>query len=133
MLDHKKLAVIHIVKKELSLSDQEYRDALEKVTGVRSAKYLDDRGFRKLMNYFARSRYYRINQDGFTFRQKMYIKNLKEQLNWQDLHFANFLKKYYKKTSIETLTKKEASKVIESLKNVLKHERMKKEGDAQRG
>ena len=125
MLDHKKLAAIHIVKKELNLSDQEYRDTLEKVTGVRSAKYLDERGFGTLMNYFARSTYYKINKDGLTFRQKMYIKNLKEQLNWQDLHFSNFLKKYYKKTTIETLTKKEASKVIESLKNVLNHERMK--------
>jgi hypothetical protein len=128
VLDHKKLAVIHIVKKELGLSDRQYRDTLEKVTGVRSAKYLDDLKFRKLMNYFARSRYYRLNKDGFTFRQKMYINNLKEQLNWQDLHFANFLKKYYKKTGIETLTKKEASNVIESLKNVLRHERMKKKG-----
>ena len=133
MLDNKKLAVIHIVKKELGLSDKEYRDTLKKVTGVRSAKYLDDRSFFKLMNYFARSRYYKLNKDGFTFRQKMYINNLKEQLNWQELHFANFLKKYYKKTSIETLTKKEASKVIESLKNVVKHERMKKEVDAQKG
>jgi hypothetical protein len=125
VLNHKKLAAIHIVKKELNLSEQEYRDTLEKVTGVRSAKYLDERGFGTLMKYFARSTYYKINKDGLTFRQKMYIKNLKEQLNWQDLHFSNFLKKYYKKTTIETLTKKEASKVIESLKNVLNHERMK--------
>jgi hypothetical protein len=122
VLDNKKLAVIHIVKKELGLSDQKYRDTLEKVTGIRSAKDLDDRGFYKLMNYFARSNYYRISQDGLTFRQKMYIKNLKEQLSWDELHFENFLKKYYKKTTIETLTKREASKVIESLKNILKHE-----------
>ena len=128
MLDHKKLAVIHIVRKELGLSDREYRDTLEKVTGVRSAKYLDDRSFRKLMNYFARSRYDKLNKDGFTFRQKIYINNLKKQLTWQEPHFANFLKKYYKKTSIEALTKKEASNVIESLKNVLRHERMKKKG-----
>lgn len=122
MLDNKKLAVIHIVKKELGLSDQKYRDILEKVTGIRSAKDLDDRGFRKLMNYFARSKYYRINPEGLTFRQKMYIKNLKEQLIWNEVHFTNFLKKYYKKPTIESLTKKEASKVIESLKNILKHE-----------
>lgn len=126
MLDHKKLAVIHIVKKELGLTDDEYRDTLEKVTGVRSAKDLDELGFRKLMNYFARSKYYRINQDGLTFRQKMYIKNLKEQLDWHELHFTNFLKKYYKKQTLESLTKKEAGKVIESLKNILKHQRTKK-------
>jgi len=126
LLDRKKLAVIHIVKKELGLSDQQYRDTLEKVTGVRSAKDLDGNNFRKLMNYFARSKYYRINQDGLTFRQKMYIKNLKEQLSWNEPHFKNFLKKYYKKIAIETLTKKEASKVIESLKNILKYENEKR-------
>ena len=37
-MDKKKLAVIHIVKRELSLSDDEYRDILERVAGVRSAK-----------------------------------------------------------------------------------------------
>jgi hypothetical protein len=116
------LAVVHIVKKELGLSDRKYRDTLEKITGVRSAKDLDARSFRKLMNYFARSKYYRINRDGLTFRQKVYIKNLRGQLGWNELHFTNFLKKYYKKETIETLTRKEASKVIESLKNILKHE-----------
>jgi phage gp16-like protein len=35
MLDHKKLAVIHITQNELGLDDQEYRDTLEKVTGTR--------------------------------------------------------------------------------------------------
>lgn len=125
MLDHKKLAVIHIVKKELGLSDQQYRDALEKVTGVRSAKDLDEPGFRKLMNYFARSKYYRAKKNGLTFRQKMYLKSLKDQLNWNEWHFTNFLKKYYKKTTVESLTRKEASKVIKSLQNIIKHESLK--------
>ena len=125
MIDHKKLAVIHIVKKELELSDKKYRDTLERVAGVRSAKDLDDAAFRKLMNYFARSKYYRARWDGLSFRQKMYIKNLKEQLNWNEWHFKNFLKKYYKKTTLDSLTAKEATKVIQALKNIIKHESMK--------
>src|SRR4030042_5903863 len=125
-LNKKKLAVIQIVKKELGLSDREYRDQLEELTGVRSARCLDEPGFRRLMNYFARSKYYRINQQGLTFRQKMYIKDLKDQLNWQESHFVNFLKNYYRKSDIHNLTRKEAVKVIESLKNVLEHERIKK-------
>ena len=126
MIDYKKLAVIHIVKKELGLSDQEYRDTLQKVTGVRSAKELDDKNFRKLMNYFARSKYYRASQDGLTIRQKLFIKNLQQQLSWHEAHFMNFLKKYYKKSTLEELSKKEASNVIESLKNILKHQRTAK-------
>ena len=120
-MDRKKLAVIHIVKRELGLSDQEYRDTLQRVTGVRSAKDMDEEGFRRLMRYFAGSKHYRINQYGMTFRQKLYIKHLVGDLGWDARHFRNFLKKYYKKTDITMLTKKEAGKVIESLKNIIKH------------
>jgi hypothetical protein len=119
MLDHKKLAVIHIVKKELQVSDQEYRDTMEKVAGVRSAKDLDEPGFQRLMRYFARSTHYRASREGITFRQRMYIKHLLEDLAWDSLHCANFLKKYYKTSNIGTLSKTEASKVIESLKHIL--------------
>ncbi len=77
------------------------------------------------MNYFARSKYYRAKKNGLTFRQKMYLKSLKDQLNWNEWHFTNFLKKYYKKTTVESLTRKEASKVIKSLQNIIKHESLK--------
>ncbi len=120
MIDHKKLAVIHIVKKELNLSDFEYRNKLEEICGVRSAKDLDDKGFRKLMHYFTRSGYYRLQKDGITFRQKMYIKNLQKETGWSESHFTNFLKKYYKKDNITALSKKEASKVIQALTNIIK-------------
>jgi Bacteriophage Mu, GemA protein len=120
-LDRKKLAVIHIVKRELALSDDEYRDILERETGVRSAKDMDEKGFRRLMRSFAASSHYRINKYGLTFRQKLFIKHLVDDLGWDLQHFKNFLNKYYKKTSIDTLTKREASKVIESLKNISSH------------
>ena len=119
MLDHKKLAVIHIVKKELKVSDQEYRDTMEKVAGVRSAKDLDEPGFQRLMRYFARSGHFRASREGITFRQRMYIKHLLEDLAWDATHCTNFLKKYYKTAEIGALSKKEGSKVIESLKHIL--------------
>jgi len=128
-LDKRKLAAIHIVKRELGLSDQEYRDRLEGLTGVRSAKYLDECGFRKLMRYFVRSRYYSNEPNGITFRQKMYIRGLKEQLKWNEPHFVNFLRKFYRKSDIQAFTRKEAAKVIESLKNVLEHKRSKEAED----
>jgi len=120
-LDRKKLAVIHIVKRELGLSDDEYRDILQRETGVRSAKDMDEKGFRRLMRSFAKSRYYRINRYGLTFRQKLFINHLIDDLGWDQQHFKNFLNKYYKKTALDKLTKREASNVIESLKNILKH------------
>ena len=119
MLDHKKLAVIHIVKKELKISEEEYRDTLEKIAGVRSAKELDNPGFQKLMRYFARSGHYRASPEGVTFRQRMYIKHLVQDLAWDATHYTNFLKKYYKTPETGALSKKEAGKVIESLKHIL--------------
>lgn len=121
-MDRNKLAVIHIVKKELGLSDEEYRDILEKYTGVRSARDLDEKGFRKLMHYFVRSRHYRSGRDVITLRQKMYIKHLAAEAGWQEDHFGNFIKKYYKKSALDSFSKKEASKLIESLKNIIKHQ-----------
>ena len=122
-VDHNKLAVIHIVKRELGLSDDEYREILQRETGVRSAKDLDEKGFRRLMRYFAGSRHYRINRYGLTFRQKLFINHMVDDLGWDIQHFKNFLNKYYKKTEVDKLTKREASNVIESLKNILKHRR----------
>ena len=121
-MDRKKLAVVHIVKNELELSDEEYRDILEKYAGVRSAKDLDDKGFRKLMHYFVRSRHYRAGPDDITLRQKMYIKHLVLEAGWHEDHFVNFIGKYYKKTVLDSFSKKEASKLIESLKNIIKHQ-----------
>jgi len=45
-LDKKKLAVIHIVKKELNLSEETYRNLLKEATGVLSAKDLDEQDLR---------------------------------------------------------------------------------------
>jgi hypothetical protein len=120
-MDNKKLAVIHIVKRELGLTDQQYRDILEKTAGVRSAKDLDDIGFRRLMHYFVRTRHYRDSRDSITLRQKMFIRHLREEAGWSGEHFRNFLKKYYRKTDLDRFSKKEAGKVIESLKNIIKH------------
>lgn len=121
-MDRNKLAVIHIVKKELGLSDEEYRDILEKYAGVRSAKDLDEKGFRKLMHYFVRSRHYRDGRDVITLRQKMYIKHLVAEAGWEADHLANFMRKYYGKATMDSFSKKEASKLIESLKNIIKHQ-----------
>ena len=121
MIDHKKLAVIHIVKKELGFSDAEYRDFLEKSCGVRSAKELDEISFRRLMRDFAKSRHYRLNPEGLTIRQKLYILHLVEELGWNHNHFKNFMSKYYHKVDIDNFSKGEASRLIESLKQVKKH------------
>jgi len=122
-MDKKKLAIIHIVKKELGLADSEYRKILHDVSGVDSSKDLDEAGFRKLMNYFVRSKYYQVNPHGLTIKQKIFIKYLAGKLGWGEGHLNNFLHKYYHKTKVDELTKEEAIKAIESLKAVDQHQK----------
>ena len=117
-ISREKLAYIHIVKKELDLSDSEYRDILKEVAGVRSAKYLNEKKFRKLMNYLVRSGRYYIQPGGLTIKQKFFIRSLANNMGWSDTHLNNFIRKYYHKLNINELTRKEAMKAIESLKHV---------------
>ena len=119
ILDHKKLAVIHIVKRDLNLGDEEYRDMLEQVAGVRSARDLDDKGFQRLMRFFARSQHYQVNADGLTLRQKLFVNHVMDALGWEEGHRRNFLNKYYGKRGVEELSRKEGSKVIIALKSIL--------------
>ena len=120
LIDKKKIALIHIIKKELNLTDFEYRAVLKISAGVESSKDLDEDKFRKLMVYFVRSKHYRINSFGLTMRQKIYINHLYQDLNWSQEHLINFIHKYYHKINLDDLTKKEAIKLIESLKNIKK-------------
>jgi hypothetical protein len=117
-LDRKKLALIHIVKKELGIGDLDYRCLLRRVAGVETSKDLDEAGFRTLMRFFVRSDYYRANSFGMTLKQKLFIKSLASQLGWEDTHLMNFIHKYYQRPDLDHLGRKEASKLIESLKAV---------------
>jgi len=117
-MDRKKLALIHIIKKELKLSDSEYRNILQQAAGVNSAKDLDEEKFKKLMKFFVRSRHYQANPFGLTIKQKLYIKYLAQKIGWSQKHLNNFIHKYYHKSDVNNLTRKEAIKAIESLKNV---------------
>lgn len=114
----KKLALIHVVKKELGLAERDYRRILWLIAGVRSARDLDEAGFSKLMRYFVRSDYFRANAFGMTLKQKMFIKSLASRLGWEPAHLTNFIRKYYQRPGLDHLDRREASKLIESLKAI---------------
>jgi Protein of unknown function (DUF1018). len=122
-MDNKKLAVIHIVKRELSLGDEEYRNILERVVGVRSSRDLTDSQFHKLMRYFVRTRHYRATGKGMTLRQKYYINRLKKNLDWDDSHFQNYIKKYFHNRDLDTYSKHDASNLIVALNTILNSHR----------
>ena len=124
-MDNKKLAVIHIVKRELSLNDEEYRNILERVAGVRSSRDLTDSQFHKLMRYFVRTRHYRVTGKGMTLRQKYYINRLKKDLGWDDSHFQNYIKKYFHNHNLDTYSRHDASNLIVALNIILQSHRNK--------
>lgn len=121
MLDHKKLAVIHIVKRDLGLSDEAYRALLREAAGVESARDLDEPGFRRLMRRFVRSRHYRAGPGAMTLRQKWFVQDLLAALGWSEDHVHNFLRKYYHVDGVEAMSRRDAGHLIESLKNVRAH------------
>ena len=120
-LDRKKLALIHIVKKELGIGDEDYRCILRRIAGVDSSKDLDEAKFRKLMYFLVRSNYYRVNAFGLTLKQKLFIKAMARQLRWDPSHLGNFIHKYYRRDGLDALTRREASHLIESLKAIRAH------------
>ncbi len=122
-MDNKKLAVIHIVKRELSLSDEEYRNILERIAGVRSSKDLTDSKFHKLMRYFVRTQHYRVSGERITLRQKYYLKQLKRNLGWDGSHFQNYINKYFHNRNLETFSKHDASNLIVALNAILSNQR----------
>lgn len=117
-MDRRRLAVIHIIKKELGLSDGAYRDTLQTVAGVSSARDLDDAGFRRLMRHLVRSGRYIVQPGGLTLRQKLYLEQLAASSGWTPEHLRHFILKYYHVPDLTHLSKQQASHAIESLKHV---------------
>ena len=140
------LAAIHILRKELGLTESEYRAILREVAGVESAKYLDESGDRAVM-----ARLYAI-RDERRKSEKSRVKSPAERKIWalwlggddrpglrnylpaQD-RTANYLLGFVRRASgnsaitkaadLSSLTGKEAYRTIEALKLRLEHEREK--------
>ncbi len=51
-ISKKQIAILHVAKSKLCLTDDEYRDVLEANAGVRSAKSMNYGGFLKVMEHF---------------------------------------------------------------------------------
>ena len=54
----KKIAVIHKIKNDLKISEEEYRKILKESAGVISSKELDEIGYKKVIKAYMKSKYY---------------------------------------------------------------------------
>ena len=140
------LAAIHILRKELGLTESEYRAILREVAGVDSAKYLDESGDRAVM-----ARLYAI-RDERREAAKSRVKSPAERKIWalwlggdDRPGLRNYLpaqdrtgklsarirpegvgnSAITKAADLSSLTGKEAYRTIEALKLRLEHEREK--------
>ncbi len=120
-MDRKKLALIHIVKKELGISDKDYRCLLKRIAGVESAKDFDDG---RVPEDHALLRPQRL-LPGQLVRHDPEAEAVHQgpggQLGWEETHLRNFIHKYYQKPDLDYLDRKDASKLIESLKAIREH------------
>ena len=140
------LAAIHITKKELGLTEAEYRAILREVAGVESAKYLDESGDRAVM-----ARLYAIRDERRQAAKKR-VKTPTERKIWrlwlgceknpglrsylpQPERTVSYLLGFVRRASgnqkiqevddLASLTRKQAYHTIEALKLRLEHEREK--------
>jgi len=61
-----------------------------------------------------------VTNKGITLRQKYYLRQLKEKLQWDYAHFQNYMHKYFHNQELNTYTRHDASNLIVALQAILK-------------
>lgn len=117
MLTRNKIAIIHVAKVEIGLSDEEYRSILNSNFKVKSSKELTNFQFEKLMIIFKKLGFRQI--DKITIKQKYRIEEYIKKLKWDEARLKGFIKRQIGiEKNVENLRKEEASKVITGLKKL---------------
>lgn len=126
-MNRKQLAVLHVAKTKLGLSETAYRSALAQIGGVTSAKDLDPEAFQALMGYFEYLGFQplRVKGEDFgsrkgmaTFAQIELIRTI--WYEWSGASPAEglnqWLEHYFNVSNLRFLRFTEAQKVITALK-----------------
>lgn len=127
MIDNRTKAAIHVAKAQLKLTEDSYRDVMERVAGVRSSNDLDEAGARKLMAEFERlgfvngTKKKRAGYDSRPLARKavaMWISlhNLDEIDNPDDRALSAFVTRITGKERLLFCDAKELNQVVEALK-----------------
>lgn len=130
MIDNKKLGLVHLAKKSLSMADDDYRAMLQRVANVESSKSLDDKGFAALMLEFgrlgfestaAREKRKAPTRSGnhATYAQRAYIRRLWQEYKGEDdtPGLRRWLQGHFKVSDPRFLDSETVRKVIYALKN----------------
>jgi hypothetical protein len=127
----KQISLIHVAKSRLGLSDEVYRDILQKVAGVGSSKELDAAGFVAVMDYMeqlgfsspARARFngYGLRRNMATPAQVRYIRGLWEQFTdgrGTDAALGKWLRNKFGVEALRFIDADLAPKVITALRKM---------------
>jgi hypothetical protein len=124
----RQIAVLHVLKQQAGFGEDEYRDTLFRVAGVRSAKDLDQTGFEKVLEWFEALGYRtprkpnRVNfgqRPGYaTQKQLDFIGDLRPKAfdHDTDQGFSHWLERFFHVSHPRFLSVKAAGSVIEALK-----------------
>jgi phage gp16-like protein len=139
MISKGQIRLIHLAKDRLGLTEEEYKEVLALIGGVRSSKELTPEGFFKLMEHFRELGFTPRGVDTYTTTrdaekagkfiemvtpgQRAKIRELEGELGWADnpARLKNFMAKRF--GIVRVLTKEQAIKVIEAMKAILSREK----------
>jgi hypothetical protein len=138
VISKSQLSVIHLAKRRLGLDDDTYRDVLKLHGGVESAEDLDDAGFDRVMDYFARLGF-KSSWRERTFGNRAGMATPPQIDKIRDLWRAytggddertlnRWLEHYFKVTTLRFLTKDVAQKAITALLRMTDRAPAKAEG-----
>jgi phage gp16-like protein len=129
MLCHEKIALIHVAKNQLHLSDEYYREILAGLSGKTSSKDLDDNEFDKLIKLFKRLGFrQRVRKNVVSKTREIWgcseSQRAKIEALWRtkareksNASLQNFIFRIVKK-SVAFLTHEDVRKIIKALENI---------------
>lgn len=123
----KKIALVHVAKRQLGLDEDTYRDILRRWGGVESSVDLDPVGFQKVMIRMEHlgfrstwtKRTFGDRQGMASPEQVNYMRRLWEQFDPEDkreAHLNAWLHKYHHVSALRFVSAEKAAKVIPALK-----------------
>ena len=126
-LSRKQSALIHIAKKQLGLTDEQYRTILRVYTGFESSKHLDQRDFEAVMQHMAAlgfrsdftKSFYGQRPGMASPRQVALIRKLWGEYTGDkgdDSSLGKWLTRTFKVSSLRFVTHEQAPKAIAALK-----------------
>lgn len=130
MIDHKKLALIAVARKQLNMHDDDYRALLLRTGGVTSTKDLSAPGFAAVMDEFGKLGFestaarekrcepYRVG-DHATYAQRSLIRRLWQEYKGKEdtAGLRRWLQSHFKVSDLRFLDSETTRKAIAALKN----------------